>query len=59
MLKSIFYSAHVGEFLRIALNSLLYKDSNEKAMELLNIKKAQGGTIPQVKKSIIQNQPKT
>ena len=42
MLKSIFYSAHVGEFLRIALNSLLYKDSNEKAMELLNIKKAQG-----------------
>ena len=32
--KSIFYSALVDEFLRIACSSLLYKDFNEKAMEL-------------------------
>ena len=40
--KSIFYSALVCEFLRIASSSLLYKDFNEKAMELLNRMKAQG-----------------
>ena len=40
--KSIFYSALVGEFLRIPRSSLLYKDLNEKAMELLNRMKAQG-----------------
>ena len=34
--KSIFYSALVGEFFRIAHSSLLYKGFNEKAMELLN-----------------------
>ena len=39
--KSIFYSALVGEFLRIARGSLLYKDFHEKAMELLNRMKAQ------------------
>ena len=38
--KSIFYSALVGEFLRIA--RLLYKNFHEKAMELLNRMKAQG-----------------
>ena len=38
----IFHSAIVGEFLRIALSSLLYKDFNEKAMEPLNRMKAQG-----------------
>ena len=40
ILKSVFYSALVGEFLRIAPSSLLYKEFNEKAMEL--------NTIPQV-----------
>ena len=38
--KSIFYFALVGEFLRIARSSLLYKDFHEKAMELLNEMKA-------------------
>ena len=37
----MFYSVLVGEFLRIALSSLLYKDFNEKAMEPLNRMKAQ------------------
>ena len=40
--KSIFYSALVGEFFRIARGSLLYKDFHEKAMELLNRMKTQG-----------------
>ena len=40
--KSIFYSNLVGEFLRIARSSLLYKDFNEEAMELLYRIKAQG-----------------
>ena len=35
--KSIFYSALDGEFLSIARSSLLYKDFNEKAMELRHI----------------------
>ena len=34
--NSIFYSAFGDEFLRIAPSSLLYKDFNEKATELLN-----------------------
>ena len=42
ILKSIFCSALVGEFLRIARSSLLYKDFHEKAMELLNRMKSQG-----------------
>ena len=48
--KSIYYSALVGEFLKIARSSLLCKDFNEKAMELLNTMKAQGAqsTSPQV-----------
>ena len=40
--KSIFSSAIVGEFLRINHSCLLYKDFNEKAIELLNRIKAQG-----------------
>ena len=42
--KSIFYSALVGEFLIITKthSSLLYKDFNEKAVELLNRMKAEG-----------------
>ena len=43
--EQIFYSALVGEFLRIARSFLLYKDFNEKAMELLKRMKAQGSTI--------------
>ena len=39
--KSIFYSALVGEFFRIARSSLLYKEFNEKVMELLNRMKSQ------------------
>ena len=50
ILKSIFYSALVGEYLKIARSSLLCKDFNEKAMELLNTMKAHGAqsTSPQV-----------
>ena len=40
--KSIFYSAPVGEFLRIARSSLLYKDFIEKAFEMVNRMEAQG-----------------
>ena len=42
--KSIFYSALVGEFLIITKthSSPLYKDFNEKAVELLNRMKAEG-----------------
>ena len=42
ILKSIFYSDLVGEFLRIARSSFLYKDFNETAMELIHRMKAQG-----------------
>ena len=40
--KSIYSSAVVGEFLRITHSCLLYKDFNEKAIELLNRMKTQG-----------------
>ena len=41
--KSIFYSALVGEFIITKTHSsLLYKDFNEKAVELLNRMKAEG-----------------
>ena len=40
--KSILYCARVGEFLRIARSSPLYKFFNEKVMELLNRMKVQG-----------------
>ena len=36
------YSVLVGEFLRIARSSFIYKDFNKKDMELLNRMKAQG-----------------
>ena len=48
--KSIFYSALVGEFLRIARSSLLFKDFPEKAMELPNRMKAQGHNLSSVEK---------
>ena len=40
--KSIFYFALVDEFLRIAHSSLICKDFNKKATELLNKMEAQG-----------------
>ena len=40
--KSMFYFALVGEFLRTARTSLLFKDFNEKVLELLNRMKVQG-----------------
>ena len=40
--KLIFYSALLGEFLKIACSSFLYKGFCVKAMELLNRMKAQG-----------------
>ena len=50
--KSIFYSALVAEFLRIARSSLLYKDFHEKTMELLNSMKAQGTLCFRCKKAL-------
>ena len=50
--KSIFYSSLVVEFLRIARSSLLYKDFNEKAMELLNRMKAQGAQSLRCRKTL-------
>ena len=48
--KSIFCSALVGEFLRTARSSLLYKEFHEKAMELRNRMKAQGHNPSDVEK---------
>ena len=50
--KSISYSALVGEFLKIVSSSLLYKDFNEKAMELLNRIKAQGAQSLRCRKAL-------
>ena len=50
--KSIFYSALVAEFLRMACSSLLYKDFNEKATELLNRMKAQGAESFRCRKAL-------
>ena len=50
--KSILHSALVGEFLRIALSSLLYKDFHEKAMELLKRMKAQGAQPLRCRKAL-------
>ena len=50
--KSIFYSALVGEFLRIACSSLLYKDFNGIAMQLLNRMKARGTQSLRCKKAL-------
>ena len=52
--KSIFYSVLVGEFLRIAHSSLMYEDFNEKAMELLNVKKEQGSQALRCKKTLFK-----
>ena len=53
--KSIFSSALVGEFHRIARSSLLYKDFNEKAMELVNRMKAQGAQSLRCRKPLSKN----
>ena len=50
--KLIFHYAHVGEFLRIARSSFLYKDFNEKAIELLNRMKTQGAQSIRCKKAL-------
>ena len=50
--KSIFYSALVGEFLRTARTSLLFKDLNEKVLELLNRMKVQGAQSLGCRKAI-------
>ena len=55
--KSIFYAALVGKFLRIARSSLLYKDFNEKAMELLNRMKAQGAKSRRCRKALSKRLP--
>ena len=50
--KSIFYAALFSEFLRIACSFLLYKDFNEKAMELLNRMKAKGAQSLRCRKAL-------
>ena len=60
--KSILYSALVAECLSIARSSLLCKDFNEKALELLNRMKAQGKLCLRCRKAlseIIQKHEKT
>ena len=52
--KSIFYFALVDEFLRIARSSL-YKDFNEKAMELLNRMKEQGHNLSCLEKHYLKS----
>ena len=52
--KSIFYSALVGEFLRIIRSSLLYKDFHEKPMELLNRMKTQGAQSFRYRKALFK-----
>ena len=50
--KSMFYFALVGEFLRTARTSLLFKDLNEKVLELLNRMKVQGAQSLGCRKAI-------
>ena len=50
--ESIFYSALVGEFLRIARSTLLLKDFIEKAKELCQRMLSQGGNFDGVKRSL-------
>ena len=50
--KSIIYSALFHKFLRKPRSSLLYKDLNEKAMELLNRIKAPGAHSPRCRKAL-------
>ena len=60
--EKIFYSAVVGEFLRIARSSMLYPDFLPKARDLLVRMKNQGATVENLKRSlkkIIENHPET
>ena len=50
--ESIFYSALVGEFLRIARSTLLLKDFLEKAKELCQRMRIQGGNLDRIKRSL-------
>ena len=50
--KSMFYFALVGEFLRTARTSLLFKDLNEKVLELLNRMKVLGAQSLGCRKAI-------
>ena len=50
--KLLFYFALVGEFLRIARSSLLYKDFHEKVMELLYRMKAEGAKFHMCRKAL-------
>ena len=50
--KPIIYSALFHKFLRKPRSSLLYKDLNEKAMELLNRIKAPGTHSPRCRKAL-------
>ena len=60
--EKIFYSAIVGEFLRIARSSMLYPDFLRKAKEFLVRMRNQGATVENLKRSlkkIIENHPET
>ena len=60
--EKIFYSAIVGEFLRIARSSMLYPDFLPKARDLLVRMRNQGATVENLKRSlkkIIENHPET
>ena len=52
--KSIFHSALVGVFLRIAHSSLPCKDVNEKDLELFNRMKAQGAQSLTCRKALFK-----
>ena len=60
--EKIFYSAVVGEFLRIARSSMLYPDFLPKARDLLLRMRKQGATVENLKRSlkkIIESHPET
>ena len=50
--QSIFYFAFIRDFLKIAHSSLLCKDFNEKALELLNRMKAHGAESLRCRKEL-------
>ena len=53
--KLIFYSTLLGEFLRLACSSFLYKDFREKVMKLLNRMKTQGAISLMCRKALISS----
>ena len=50
--QTIFYSALVGEFLRIARSTLLYEDFENKAMSLCQRMQSQGANSVRMKRSL-------